>query len=192
MTNENLLLKTLSETEQITQRRLAYRTGMSLGNVNSLLKRLIVKGLVKIERMNRKTVQYILTTKGITEKASLTYAYFNISCKYILSIENALVDIINDGNGRAILIYGQNDEIKVILKRRLAQLDYPVIEINAISDINDITDLESAIILAWAPEYVDMLNQLHIEYQDVLRLAESLYDKASISLQDAIAIDSSI
>ena len=71
MTNEFVVLKSIESKNTITQRELAKRTGLSLGAVNVLIKRLINKGLLKIEHINAKTMKYILTPKGIMEKARL-------------------------------------------------------------------------------------------------------------------------
>ena len=56
MSNELEILKNVEEKNTITQRELAKRTGLSLGSVNVLLKRLIHKGFVKIEHINAKTL----------------------------------------------------------------------------------------------------------------------------------------
>lgn len=83
MTNELEILKSVDEEKRITQRELAKRTGLSLGAVNVLLKRLIHKGLIKIEHINARTIKYVLTPKGLMEKARLTYQYIIKSYNYI-------------------------------------------------------------------------------------------------------------
>jgi len=87
MTNELEILKSVDEDKRITQRELAKKTGLSLGSVNVLLKRLIHKGLIKIEHINSRTIKYILTPKGLMEKARLTYQYIVSSYNYISGIE---------------------------------------------------------------------------------------------------------
>ena len=75
METEYKVLSHLQENETTTQRNISARTGLSLGSVNLLLKKMVRKGLVKIERLNKRTVRYILTPQGIKEKSSLTYHY---------------------------------------------------------------------------------------------------------------------
>jgi DNA-binding MarR family transcriptional regulator len=99
MSNELEILKHVEEENTITQRELAKRTGLSLGSVNVLLKRLIHKGFVKIEHINAKTLKYILTPKGLMEKARLTYKYIVLSYNYISGIEQKIESIVGSENG---------------------------------------------------------------------------------------------
>ncbi len=77
MEHEYQVLTHLQENETTTQRKISKRTGLSLGAVNLLLKKMGRKGLIKIERLNARTVRYILTPKGIQEKSRLTYRYIS-------------------------------------------------------------------------------------------------------------------
>jgi EPS-associated MarR family transcriptional regulator len=59
-----------------SQRQLAKKTGLSIGKVNYCLKALINIGFIKVVSFNRSTQKinyaYILTPKGIKEKAAIT------------------------------------------------------------------------------------------------------------------------
>jgi EPS-associated MarR family transcriptional regulator len=70
------VLHLLEEQPNITQRQLAKKLGISLGGVNYCLRALIDIGQIKAgnfkKNPNKSTYLYILTAKGITEKASLT------------------------------------------------------------------------------------------------------------------------
>lgn len=70
------LLKILSENSDINQRELAEELGISLGKVNYCLKALKEKGLVKARNFKNNPVKrgylYILTPRGIEEKATVT------------------------------------------------------------------------------------------------------------------------
>lgn len=57
------------------QRQLSAHIGLSLGMTNLLLKRLATKGYLRIRQLDRKKVQYLLTSQGIAEKARKTYSY---------------------------------------------------------------------------------------------------------------------
>jgi DNA-binding MarR family transcriptional regulator len=65
---EYQVLTHLQENEQTTQRNISQRTGLSLGAVNILLKKMARKGLIKIEKLNTRTIRYILTPQGMKEK----------------------------------------------------------------------------------------------------------------------------
>ncbi len=70
------LLKLLSENPNLSQRRLAEELGISVGKVNYCLKAVIEKGWVKMGNFARnpdkRTYAYLLTSKGIEEKARVT------------------------------------------------------------------------------------------------------------------------
>ena len=70
------VLRKIKTKPQATQRELAKELGFSLGKLNYCLKSLRSKGLIKIENFrknpNKINYIYVLTPKGITEKAKLT------------------------------------------------------------------------------------------------------------------------
>ncbi len=73
------VLHLLEEEPNLTQRELAEKLGISLGGVNYCLKALIDIGHIKAGNFKKnpdKTVYlYLLTPKGIAEKASLTAVF---------------------------------------------------------------------------------------------------------------------
>ena len=70
------VMRILQQNPDLTQRELAERLGVSVGGLNYCLKALIDKGLVKVQSFSQSKNKfgyiYILTPKGIAEKASLT------------------------------------------------------------------------------------------------------------------------
>ena len=70
------ILKKLEEDPQISQRDLARELGISLGKANYCLQALMDKGLVKANNFknsrNKKAYMYLLTRRGIVEKARAT------------------------------------------------------------------------------------------------------------------------
>ncbi len=73
------VLHLLEEEPELTQRELAQKLGISLGGVNYCLKSLIEIGHIKVGNFSKnpnKTVYlYLLTPKGIAEKAKLTAGF---------------------------------------------------------------------------------------------------------------------
>ena len=59
-----------------SQRQIAQQTGLSIGKVNYCLKALIDIGFIKVDNFTKSSQKikyaYILTPKGINEKASIT------------------------------------------------------------------------------------------------------------------------
>ena len=75
------ILKKLEEDPQISQRDLARELGISLGKANYCLQALVVKGLVKANNFknsnNKKAYIYLLTPKGMAEKAHATVRFLD-------------------------------------------------------------------------------------------------------------------
>ncbi|MDL1978154.1 MAG: MarR family EPS-associated transcriptional regulator [Deltaproteobacteria bacterium] len=73
------ILRVLSRESKVTQREMARKMGISLGKVNSCISELVRRGLIKINRFkgarNRFGYIYVLTPRGIEEKAGLTLSF---------------------------------------------------------------------------------------------------------------------
>lgn len=72
-------MRLLEENPDMTQRELAEKLGVSVGGLNYCLKALTEKGWVKMQNFanskNKFGYVYVLTPKGISEKAKLTSAF---------------------------------------------------------------------------------------------------------------------
>lgn len=73
------LLETVAENPQVTQADLATQLGIAVGTVNWYIKRLIGKGYIKVRRMQRKRLLYLITPRGISEKSRLGVQYMQAS-----------------------------------------------------------------------------------------------------------------
>ena len=73
------VLRALEANPELTQRQLAAELGVSLGGVNYALKALMERGFVKADNFrksgNKVAYLYVLTPKGVAEKASLATAF---------------------------------------------------------------------------------------------------------------------
>lgn len=73
------VLKILSDNPSINQRDLSKQLGLSLGGINYCLRALINKGFIKAQNFNSSKRKlgyaYLLTPKGIGEKADLAYLF---------------------------------------------------------------------------------------------------------------------
>jgi EPS-associated MarR family transcriptional regulator len=80
--NQYQILKSLEQDSRSTQRQLSNNLGVSLGKVNYCIKSLVEKGFIKINnfRNNKNKIQYsyLLTPKGIEEKAKLTKKFLQL------------------------------------------------------------------------------------------------------------------
>jgi predicted transcriptional regulator len=75
-TNDVKILELVSGDESISQRGLVEQSGLSLGMVNLILKRLAKTGYIKMVTLNKRKMRYLLTRKGLAEKSNKSYEYF--------------------------------------------------------------------------------------------------------------------
>ena len=108
-------LKILEKAEQDylpSQRDLAKELDISLGLVNSFVKRLAKKAYFKITHMPKNRLKYILTPKGVAEKTRLTYAYIQLSYQFYRDarrkLQKIFIDLQRQGV-RQIIFYGAGD-----------------------------------------------------------------------------------
>lgn len=70
------IMRILQENPDLTQRELAERLGVSVGGLNYCIKALTEKGWIKVQNFSQSKNKfgyiYILTPRGIAEKAALT------------------------------------------------------------------------------------------------------------------------
>jgi len=111
-------IRTLKILEEIdndhtpSQRDLSKKLNMSLGLVNSFLKRLANKGYFKINNIPKNRVKYILTPKGITEKTRLTYQYIQYSFEFYRNAREKLHKLFKylmAQGVRRVVFYGTGD-----------------------------------------------------------------------------------
>lgn len=113
-------LEILSEIERgqpITQRSLAGRLGVALGLTNLYLKRLANKGYIKLTTIPPHRIKYLLTPKGLAEKARLTYEYLDYSVHLYRQIRTSLREtlspLVKESRPR-LLIYGTGEATELV------------------------------------------------------------------------------
>ena len=96
------ILKSLEKDPNYTQRQLSKDLDISLGNVNYCLKNLVEKGFVKIDNFrkskNKTQYSYLLTPKGIEEKAKLTIEFIKIKTQEYNRLKNEIKDLKSEAN----------------------------------------------------------------------------------------------
>jgi EPS-associated MarR family transcriptional regulator len=88
------LLSLLQENPNLSQRAIAQSLGISLGKVNYCLRALMSKGWIKALEFyrdgNKKAYSYILTPKGIEEKARVTLSFLKRKIKEYEEIQREI------------------------------------------------------------------------------------------------------
>ena len=175
MDKEYVILNHIHKGGKTTQREIALNAGISVGAVNLLLKKMVRKGLVKIDRINTKTLRYVLTPKGMQEKLRLTYNYAKISYRRISLIRegvNAIVDEQTENIGpiKEVALFGPDDEISEIIKMALSSVGVTC------KPFEDILSLEQYIetkhekwaVLVWTAEGQESVEGWHSNVLNVL------------------------
>ncbi len=95
-----------------SQRELSRSLNISLGLVNTFLKRLVNKGYFKVKTMPRNRVKYFLTPEGLARKSRLTVDYLRFSMNFYKDIKNLLLKKFNEMEQEkvsSILFYGAGE-----------------------------------------------------------------------------------
>jgi predicted transcriptional regulator len=105
------LLEAVHQDSRITQRGLASQLGIALGLANTYLKRLMHKGYIKCVNVQRNRVSYLLTPRGIAEKARLTYEFMDYSLHLYREVRQHLREALLECAlaGERVAIYGRGE-----------------------------------------------------------------------------------
>ena len=90
------LLEEIEKNHSPSQRQLARHLDISLGLVNSFIKRLAHKGYFKVTHIPKNRVRYILTPKGAAEKSRLTYEYIKLSYVFFKDARKKMQKLLQD------------------------------------------------------------------------------------------------
>lgn len=116
------ILKIVADNPTISQRKISEHTGLSLGQVNFLIKKCVKKGLIKIEGQTSKSIRYNITPMGIAEKAEKTAQYIKVSASAILKLTDRMREVEAKYlcEGKELYITGEDDELMKIAKLALS------------------------------------------------------------------------
>ena len=96
------VLRRIEANPEITQRELARELGISLGKTNYCLKALIQKGWIKANNFknnkNKAAYAYLLTPKGIEQKAQITVRYLKKKVQEYESLKQEIADLQSEMN----------------------------------------------------------------------------------------------
>ncbi len=135
---------------------------MSLGMVNIVLKRLAKKGYIKLRRLNKRNLEYILTPKGFTEKAKKSYWYVHRTIDSLREIK-AKIQVLAleeyQKGEREFIILGDNElaDIIEISLRDLRKNDLRYVRVFKKEKIKK----KNALILATEKKYKTFQNNKH-------------------------------
>jgi len=101
------LLKTLENNPSLSQRDLAKRLGISLGKVNFCLNALIEKGCLKVNNFrnseNKLAYAYLLTPRGVEEKASITVRFLKYKMQEYEQLRAEIKELKREAEQKGLL-----------------------------------------------------------------------------------------
>jgi DNA-binding Lrp family transcriptional regulator len=105
------LLEAVEQDSRITQRSLSTKLGIALGLTNIYLKRLVRKGYIKCVNVQSNRITYLITPRGITEKARLMYEFMDYSLHLYGEVRQHLRHALAEcaAADRRVAIYGRGE-----------------------------------------------------------------------------------
>jgi DNA-binding MarR family transcriptional regulator len=106
-----LLLEAVERDSRVTQRGLAVKLGIALGLTNIYLKRLVRKGYIKCVNIQTNRITYLITPRGIAEKARLTYEFIDYSLHLYGEVRQHLRVMLSEQaiSGSRVAIFGRGE-----------------------------------------------------------------------------------
>jgi DNA-binding MarR family transcriptional regulator len=114
-----MILDLIEKNKDITQRELASHLGIAVSMVNLLLDGIEREGYLRRKKHTTKTVEYILTKKGIERRKLLNIWYLKSSRLIYQTATNNILDFLNDlveRGYRNLLLYPAGEVTDLILK----------------------------------------------------------------------------
>lgn len=168
-----VILNEIANGSALTQRSLAQKMDIALGLTNLYLKRLAQKGYIKVSTIPSSRIKYLLTPKGMAEKASLTYQYMNYSLHLYRQTRQTIRENIKpfiSKNGNRIALYGTTEATE------LAFLTLRELGVEACLVIDGIKDRETFLGIP-----VRALSEIKSQDFDLLLLSDFSPEKKDIA-----------
>lgn len=151
------LLQELEKNPIVSQRELSNKFGIALGVTNACLKRMVMRGWIRITGFNHHKIGYYLTPKGFAEKAKLTFHLISWKVQHYSTLKNIigekLLEMQNKGVER-IVFYGVSDEMEI------AYVTLQGLNLKLIGIVEDDEKLYPGIVLGFKVEPVSRVRQL--------------------------------
>ena len=147
-------LSALEQGDVVTQMTLAKRIAVSVGLINSLLKRAIHKGYVKASAAPYKRYAYYLTPKGFAEKSRLVAEYLEVSLDFFRRARSEYTELFQWLRARgvkSVVFAGNGELVEIALSAiRDAELEAAAVfspganaaRISGLPVVNNVADLQ--------------------------------------------------
>ena len=164
--NEYTIMAEIVGNENITQRELSKKLGISVSTVNVLMNKMIKEGLVKMTQMTQKQVFYILTPVGMLEKAKKTVSYLKAHYRAIYEMKEKIKSIFEGLTQEhdAVFVLLCEDEMSEIIGVTVEefQSDNDKSSVRILKNKNDIINFKSPVLV-----YMTVDEEVLKEYSDI-------------------------
>ena len=105
------LLDAVEQNAHVTQRSLSSHLGIALGLTNIYIRRLVRKGYIKCVNVQSNRIAYLITPRGVAEKARLTYEFIQYSLHLYKDVRRHLRGVLMEcaTDGQKLAIYGSGE-----------------------------------------------------------------------------------
>ena len=141
------VLDTLDREEISTQRQLADHSGISLGQVNYILKSLLSRGLVKLgnfrKNPNKIGYAYLLTPKGIETKSRLAVKFVMVKLKEYNRLRERLAYRLTtiEENGYERIVFVGPLMMKEFIDSIIKERDLNLVLVSHYADLKEMDDI---------------------------------------------------
>jgi DNA-binding MarR family transcriptional regulator len=171
------LMGEIDRTGNLSQRELSRRLNISLGLVNTFMKRLVNKGYFKMSTMPKNRVKYFLTPAGLARKSRLTVEYLKYSIDSYKDIKHLLLNKyreMEENHIQSVLFYGAGE----VAELAYLYLQLTSIQLAGIIDENlkekpffqfKISGMDAVQTIHWDVILLTRLEQTEQDLQDLLK-----------------------
>ena len=109
--NEYTIMSEIMDNENVSQRELSRKLGVSVSTVNALMNKMIKEGLIKMTQVSQKQVFYMLTPVGMMEKAKKTVSYLKAHYRAIYQTKEKIKEIFKElSNDHDVIFVLKSDD----------------------------------------------------------------------------------
>jgi DNA-binding MarR family transcriptional regulator len=151
------LLQELEKNPVISQRELSNRFGIALGVTNACIKRMVLRGWVRISGLNQRRIEYYLTPKGFTEKAKLTVDLISWTVRHYANLKDLIGSKLLEMQGEGVervVFYGVCDEMEI------AYITLQGVNLKLVGIVEDDDKFKPQFILGYELEPVSRIREL--------------------------------
>ncbi|HOI46535.1 MAG TPA: winged helix-turn-helix transcriptional regulator [Bacilli bacterium] len=116
---EFIILDLIEKNSNITQRELSNVVHVSVSTINDYIETYEQKGYLKRNYITTKTIQYLITDKGIEHRKLLNLGFLNATQKIYDTAKNNIIQFLtklNESGFRKILLYGAGEVAEILLQ----------------------------------------------------------------------------